>query len=83
MEADLKKSFRSAEKNLTPLEASKMVLLRRSFVSRRDAAGELAVELYSRQSPPTVRQTPNSSLLSGRLRDEVNGKIFFCVSHPP
>ena len=48
-----KKSFSSQDINIAPLPTSEIVLLNRSFDSKRDAAGDDTSSGYSIMSPPT------------------------------
>ena len=49
-----KKSFTSAEKKVAPCSQSEMVLLSKSFVSTREAAGDPSSYSYDNRSPPTT-----------------------------
>ena len=51
-----KKSLRSREKNLAPLVESEMTLLRSSFVSRREAAGDPVSYGQLSLLPPATKQ---------------------------
>ena len=61
-----KKYFRSQGINLAPLRESEIVLLNRSFDSKRDAAGDDASSGYSSLSPTTVSLTMYGSNFRGR-----------------
>ena len=60
------KYFRSQEINIEPHHASKIVLLKIIFDSKRDAAGDDASSGYYSLSPPTVILNLYGSYLSGR-----------------
>ena len=60
------KYFISQGINLAPRRASEIVILKSSFYSKRDAAGDDASSGYSNLSPPTVNLTMNVSDFSGR-----------------
>ena len=61
-----KKSLRSQEKNLAPLEASDITLLNNSLDSSNEAAGDPASASYSSLSPPATNRTLHGSDLRGR-----------------
>ena len=61
-----KKSFRSLDRNIIPLCASKIVLLDSSAYSKRDASGDATSSGYSNLPSPTVNLTLNGSDFSGR-----------------
>ena len=60
-----KQSFISHVKNLAPLCESELVLLSRSFYSKRDAAWDDESSKYSYKSPLTVHLTLNGFDFSG------------------
>ena len=74
-----KKSFKSVAKNLAPLSASEIVLLRSNFASNSVAAGEPASCAYGNQSPPTVRRTHMGSDFKGRKSRTMLAYITFLV----
>ena len=61
-----KKYFRSQDINISPLHASKIVLLNNIIDSKRDAAGDDASSGCSSLSPPTVSMNLYGSDFSGR-----------------
>ena len=61
-----KKYFRSQDINLAPQRASGIMVLKSSFDSKRDAAGDNASSGYSNISFPTVNMALNVFDFSGR-----------------